>query len=126
MGGCSPWSASKGARATRPPGSGASSGQTESSDGGAHLDRAPSDGIWGYPPTLLRLRDGRVLCSYGYRRPPYEIRTCFSRDEGKTWDVAQEAILRCDALAAGPGAGRGSTSDLGYPRSTATSPTARS
>ena len=26
--------------------------------------------IWGYPAHLLKLGDGRILCSYGYRREP--------------------------------------------------------
>lgn len=91
--------------------------QAESRDGGRTWDRPHRTDIWGYPPTLLKLRDGRILASYGYRRPPYGIRACFSRDGGKTWDVANEVILRADALSEGPTAGRGTTSDLGYPRS---------
>ena len=90
--------------------------QTESSDGGLTWSAPRRTEIWGYPPTLLRLRGGNLLCSYGYRRPPYGIRACFSRDGGRTWDAAHEAILRDDALSKGFGPGRGSTSDLGYPR----------
>jgi hypothetical protein len=90
--------------------------QTESADGGRTWTTPHRTDMWGYPPTLLRLGDGRILCSYGYRRPPYGIRACFSRDEGRTWDVAHEAILRDDALPEGPASGHGSTSDLGYPR----------
>ena len=30
--------------------------------------------IWGYPPELIPLQDGRYLMIYGYRRPPYGMR----------------------------------------------------
>ena len=30
--------------------------------------------IWGYPPELIALQDGRYLMIYGYRRPPYGMR----------------------------------------------------
>jgi hypothetical protein len=67
------------------------------------LDRTP---LWGHPAHLLALRDGRVLCAYGYRRAPFGIRACVSED-GITWDVARELILRQD----------GQHRDLGYPNS---------
>jgi hypothetical protein len=68
--------------------------------------------VWGYPPTLLLLRDGRILCSYGYRKPPYGIRACLSSDGGKTWEIEHEIILRDDGLSLGKEATSG---DLGYP-----------
>ena len=61
---------------------------------------------WGAPASLNRLSDGRLVCVYGYRRPPYGIRAAVSEDGGRTW--GPEVILRDDG--AGP--------DLGYPRST--------
>jgi hypothetical protein len=61
--------------------------------------------MWGCPGHLLRLADGRILCTYGYRRAPFGIRACLSRDEGRSWDVDHEIVLRDDA---------GHT-DLGYP-----------
>ena len=33
--------------------------------------------IWGYPPELIALQDGRYLMVYGYRRPPYGVRGSF-------------------------------------------------
>ena len=60
--------------------------------------------LWGYPPHLLLLSDGRVLCSYGYRRPPFGQRACLSID-GITWKKENEIILRDDAF----------NKDLGYP-----------
>ena len=60
--------------------------------------------LWGFPPHLLELSDGRVLCSYGYRRAPFGERVCISED-GIDWKLENEIILRDDAA----------TGDLGYP-----------
>jgi hypothetical protein len=65
---------------------------------------APDTGE-GNPPAMLRLRDGRICCTYGVRAKPFGMRARTSRDEGQTW--GRETILRAD------GGGR----DLGYPRS---------
>ena len=66
--------------------------------------------MWGFPAHLLPLRDGRLLCSYGYRRAPMGIRACLSRDAGQTWDIGRELVLRAD--------GKRSGADLGYPLTT--------
>ena len=91
-----------------------------SDDGGrtwSHPLRTP---IWGYPPHLLKLRDGRILCSYGYRRDPMGIRAVLSADNGKTWDMDNVIILRDDGGAPGQFRKEGETGsgDLGYPIST--------
>ena len=91
--------------------------QTHSDDQGRTWSEPKRTQLWGYPPHLLLLTGGDVLSTYGYRRRPYGVRACFSRDGGNTWDVAREVILRSDALPDGPGAGRGGIGDLGYPRS---------
>ena len=62
--------------------------------------------LWGHPPSLALLSDGRVLCTYGYRRPPYGQRACLSND-GVHWDLQDELVLRADAP----------NGDLGYPAS---------
>ena len=62
--------------------------------------------LWGYPPHLALLADGRVLCTYGYRRPPYGERACLS-DDGVNWSLRDEVVLRDDAP----------NGDLGYPAS---------
>ena len=62
-------------------------------------------GVWGGPPQLLALENGDILCVYGYRRPPYGVRACLSRDGGETWEVEDELVIYDQ----GPGV------DLGYP-----------
>ena len=90
--------------------------QVESSDRGATWSEPERLPIWGYPQTFLRLRDGAILSSYGYRRPPYGIRACFSYDGGETWDWQNEVILRDDGLSGGAGTPKAYPGDLGYPR----------
>ena len=58
--------------------------------------------IWGYPPELIALQDGRYLMVYGYRRPPYGVRGIIS-DDGVTWDVKNEFVIREGGV---PGADR--------------------
>ncbi len=77
-----------------------------SADGGltwTYLTRpAPQTG--GNPPSMLRLTDGRIALTYGFRRKPFGIRARLSADEGKNW--SEEFVLRED----------GGNWDLGYPR----------
>jgi hypothetical protein len=75
-----------------------------SEDAGASWSLPVQTGMWGYPPHLLRLRDGRLLCSVGVRREPLGVQAYLSED-GTTWDTAHPALLRAD----------GETRDLGYP-----------
>ena len=49
--------------------------------------------IWGYPAEAIALKDGRYLMVYGYRRPPYGVRGCISKD-GLTWDIKNEFVIR--------------------------------
>jgi hypothetical protein len=65
----------------------------------------PSTGAGSNPPSMLRLRDGRLCITYGYRGEPFGIRARISNDAGKTW--GHEIVLRND----------GTKSDLGYTRS---------
>jgi len=80
--------------------------ETYSDDNGKTWVAPFATPLWGFPPHLLLLADGRVLCTYGYRRPPYGQRACVS-DDGVTWSLLQEVILRDDAP----------NGDLGYPAS---------
>lgn len=77
--------------------------QTESRDGGRTWSEPHSIGVWGLPSHLLKLRDGRLVMTYGHRRAPFGNQARISSDHGKTWS---ETIL-----ISGDGAG----GDLGYP-----------
>ncbi len=77
--------------------------QTESADGGRSWTTPREIGVWGLPSHLLRLDDGRLLMTYGYRRKPYGIQARMSTDNGRTWSAA---ITISDD---------GTSGDLGYP-----------
>lgn len=65
----------------------------------------------GHPVDLIQLSDGRLMASYGVRTGPHYrpggVRACFSKDNGKTWDIGTEVQLRNDFL----------NWDVGYPES---------
>jgi hypothetical protein len=77
--------------------------QCESTDGGKTWSVPHSIGVWGLPSHLLRLRDDRLLMSYGHRRAPLGNQARVSADHGRTWS---EAILISSD---------GTSGDLGYP-----------
>ncbi len=77
--------------------------QSRSTDGGKTWSVPREIGVWGLPSHLLRLRDGRLVMSYGHRRPPYGNQARVSEDQGRTWS---------DAITI---SGDGISSDLGYP-----------
>lgn len=77
--------------------------QSESDDGGKTWSVPHSIGVWGYPSHLLRLKDGRLLMSYGHRRKPLGNQARLSEDRGRTWS---DAMLINDDAASG---------DMGYP-----------
>ena len=58
----------------------------------------------GNPPCLVKLDDGKIVVTYGYRLEPYGIRARISADHGLHW--GKEIILRDD----------GGGFDLGYTR----------
>jgi hypothetical protein len=58
----------------------------------------------GNPPSMVRLKDGRLAITYGYRSAPFGIRARLSGDDGDTW--SDEINLRND----------GGVWDLGYTR----------
>lgn len=58
----------------------------------------------GNPPSLVRLRDGRLVLTYGHRSVPFEIRARISADEGRTW--SKGILLR----------GGAASWDIGYTR----------
>jgi hypothetical protein len=59
----------------------------------------------GNPPDILRLKDGRLCVTYGFRGEPFPLCATFSGDNGKTW--SKPVILRLGAR----------NWDFGYPLS---------
>ncbi|MCX6587046.1 MAG: sialidase family protein [Acidobacteria bacterium] len=59
--------------------------QSESSDDRKSWSIPRPIGVWGFPSHLLRLRDGRLLMTYSYRRPPRGNHARLSTDHGRTW-----------------------------------------
>ena len=55
--------------------------------------------------------------SYGYRRPPYSVRACLSHDNGKTWNIENEIVLRMDGGTPQGQPRKVGDTDLGYPTS---------
>ena len=79
-----------------------------SGDNGAtwsHVVRTVPDTGRGNPPSLVKLADGRLVVTFGYRAEPFTIRARISRDQGQTW--SDDIILRTGAT----------DWDLGYTRS---------
>ena len=58
----------------------------------------------GNPPSLIKLRDGRLCLTYGYRAAPYRVAARLSDDQGESW--SDEIVLRDD----------GANRDQGYAR----------
>lgn len=77
--------------------------QSESKDGGKTWTAPHPIGVWGLPSHLLRLRDGRLIMTYGHRRAPFGNQARVSADNGRTW--SEPMTLSAD----------GTTGDLGYP-----------
>ncbi|MFA6568693.1 MAG: sialidase family protein [Victivallales bacterium] len=77
--------------------------QSESEDGGRTFSVPHNTGLIGLPAHLLKMRDGRLLTTYGYRINPYGNRAAISEDGGRTW--GKPMVL--DEKAGGR--------DLGYP-----------
>ncbi len=77
--------------------------QSESEDGGKSWSVPRSIGVWGLPSHLLRLRDGRILMTYGHRRSPFGCQARISENGGRSW--SGPIVIYGD----------GTGSDLGYP-----------
>lgn len=77
--------------------------QTESTDGGKTWSVPHVINVWGLPSHLLRLKDGRLLMTYGHRRKPFGNQARVSHDHGKSW--SEPLTISADAH----------SGDLGYP-----------
>jgi sialidase-1 len=69
-----------------------------STNDGESWSRPEPTNLWGYPADFTLLQDGRMLCTYGYRRDPWGVRGCISED-GLHWDVANEFAIRPGGIA---------------------------
>jgi hypothetical protein len=74
-----------------------------STDGGGTWTTPIPTSMVGKPGHLLKLADGRVLCTYGRRVAPFGIRAALSEDGGRSW--SDELVFRDDMP----------NGDLGYP-----------
>ena len=79
--------------------------QCVSADGGRTWSAPERLPVKGYPAHLLRLRDGRILMTYGWREPGFGIRAVFSGDDGESWDTDRTVLIRDGML----------NGNLGYP-----------
>jgi hypothetical protein len=77
--------------------------QSNSDDGGLTWSDPEQVPFWGYPANLINLSNGDILATYAHRRYPVGVRACISHDEGRTWDVENEKIVRDDSLPKGVG-----------------------
>jgi sialidase-1 len=80
--------------------------QSESTDGGLTWTAPRVTNVQGYPPHIIRLRNNWLLAVYAKRWEPRGEYACVSRDDGVTWDVANEIKL-ASAF----------SGDIGYPAS---------
>jgi len=60
-----------------------------------------------HPADLIVLKDGRILLTFGERNEPRGVHAMLSKDNGKTWDKANQIVLAKDAP----------NVDCGYPSS---------
>lgn len=77
--------------------------QVVSTDGGRTWGEMSDTPLHGYPPHFLKLKNGKLLCTYVRRATMHEMVTV-SDDQGHTWDVANEIFLS-----------KGPSPDMGYP-----------
>lgn len=64
-----------------------------SKDYGKTWSKPEATQIWGFPAQMLKLNDGRILCTYSRRKHPYSIEAVLSNDNGETWDTDNTIIL---------------------------------
>lgn len=69
---------------------------SHSEDGGRTWTLPLATDLWGRPPHLLTLADGRLLATYGHQREPFGIMAALSTDGGETWDVERRLLLAVD------------------------------
>ena len=85
-----------------------------SENSGRSWSRPEPTELWGYPADLTPLQDGRMLCTYGHRRPPWGLRGCISKD-GIHWDANEAFTIRQGGIA--PPSEVSNYYHIGYPTS---------
>jgi len=83
-----------------------------SHDGGVTWREPVDTGVYGFPPTLLCLSSGAILCVHADRRHPQAVRGLLSYDNGETWDTENVLTIREFEHKA----------DMGYPSAIEVSP----
>lgn len=73
-----------------------------SSDAGRSWTLPIVTDIWGRPPHLLTLADGRLLTTYGHQRAPHGVLAVLSSDGGETWDVDRPILVAEDPAPSEP------------------------
>ncbi|MCM8820499.1 MAG: exo-alpha-sialidase, partial [Candidatus Omnitrophica bacterium] len=86
--------------------------QSVSQDNGKTWSIAKKLPIWGFPPHMIRLSSGAILCVYSHRCEPWSVRAILSYDGGITWDTSN--IITIDEWEDKP--------DMGYPVSVEVEP----
>jgi sialidase-1 len=66
---------------------------TRSADGGETWSTPVATELVGHPPHLLRLADGRLLVTYGYRQPPFGVRAVVVDPARPRWVPDHELVL---------------------------------
>jgi hypothetical protein len=84
--------------------------QTVSTDGGKTWSRPAPIGVWGLPSHLLRMGNGNLVMTYGYRRQPFGNQARVSFNHGRTWSAP--VAVSADGL----------NGDLGYPSTVEVTP----
>ena len=56
-------------------------------------------------PGVIKLKNGNLLCTYGYRKEPYSIKAIISNDNGLSWNKNDIITIRDNA----------NFWDIGYP-----------
>ena len=72
--------------------------QSESEDGGSSWSAWHSTGMssMSSPACLVRLHDGRLLCTHASRQHPRSIYLTLSEDGGRTWNTGHTCVLAND------------------------------
>ena len=78
---------------------------SRSFNAGFSWTRPESIDIFGQPPNVIKLKNGNLLCTYGYRKEPYSIKAIISNDNGLSWNKNEIITIRENA----------SFWDMGYP-----------